>query len=158
MRRANSAAPASTIGRRFVRRSFVGCVVVLALIFASATVAARNPIATERSAIQQAIFDFVATNAKVKDPRILAIRVSTRIPPPPRDRTVRFYSSFARIDLDDPSGGLTYALVGYFVTGRLSGWRVLDLGSAEVGCFLPAAVFRGEKRAVLRDLRMSCPP
>jgi hypothetical protein len=138
-------------------RTFAVSLVVVPLVFVSAAAPARNPISTERAAIRQVIFDYLAAKAAVKSPRISAIRISTRIPPAPPRPTVRYYSKFARIDLSDPSGGPSYAIAGYFVTGTLSGWRVLDLGSVEVGCSLPASIFRGDKRAVLRDLRMTCP-
>jgi hypothetical protein len=113
--------------------------------------AARVPGTAERAAIRQAIFDDLASNALPRRPVITRIRVSSI--------TLRRhrYRKFARVDLDDPTrAGYGAALLGYFVAS-ISGWKVLDLGSSEVGCSVPATVFRGRKRAVLRDLKLDCP-
>src|SRR5882672_10497745 len=105
-------------------RKLAVSVLVVPLVFVSAAAPARNPISTERATLQQVIFDYLAAKAAVKSPRISAIRISTRLPPVPHRPTVRYYSKFARIDLSDPSGGPSYAIAGYFLTGALSGWRV----------------------------------
>jgi hypothetical protein len=125
--------------------------VCLAVAAAGAAPAARAPNAVEKAAIRQAIFDDLAAHAHPRRPVITGIRVSTIT------LATRRYRKFARVDLDDPTrAGPAYALLGYDV-GSISGWRVLDLGSSEVGCGEPAQVFHGRKRAVLRDLDLDCP-
>ena len=127
--------------------------VFLAVGIAGATPAARARSAVEKAAIRQAIFDDLAAHALPRRPVITRIRVS---PITLAARSHR-YKEFARVDLDDPArAGPAYALLGYYVAS-ISGWRVLDLGSAEVGCGEPAQIFHGRKRAVMRDLDLDCP-
>jgi hypothetical protein len=123
---------------------------LVALGTAGATQAVRAPSTAEEAAIRQAIFDDLAANALPRRPVITRIRVSSI--------TLRRhrYRKFARVDLKDPRAGAAAALLGYYVAS-ISGWRVLDLGSSEVGCSVPAKVFRGRKRAVMRDLKLDCP-
>jgi hypothetical protein len=128
---------------------------VIAVLFAvgaaGATPAARPPNTAEKAAIRQAIFDDLVANALARRPVITRIRVSSITLPRHR------YRKFTRVDLDDPTrAGVAAALLGYYVAS-ISGWKVLDLGSSEVGCSVPARIFRGRKRAVLRDLRLDCP-
>jgi hypothetical protein len=112
---------------------------------------ARGTGADERAAIRQAIFDDLAAHAHPRRPVITRIRVSSIT------LATRRYRRFARVDLDDPKkAGYAAALLGYYVAS-ISGWKVLDLGSSQVGCTLPAQVFHGRKRAVLRDLLLDCP-
>jgi hypothetical protein len=121
-----------------------------ALGTAGATPAVRAPSTAEEAGIRQAIFDDLAANAPPRRPVITRIRVSSI--------TLRRhrYRKFARVDLTDPRAGAAAALLGYYIAS-ISGWRVLDLGSSEVGCSIPAKVFRGRKRAVMRDLKLDCP-
>jgi hypothetical protein len=131
-----------------------------ALILACAAVAqaARKPTARERGAIEQAIFDdYLRSHISTAHAVIKAIRISTHAAPRPRGHATGYYSAFARVDLfDSRASGPGYALLGYRV-GSLPGWRVLDLGSAAVGCGVPATNFRGHKAAVFRDLKLRCP-
>ena len=107
--------------------------------------------AAEKAAIRQAIFDALAANARPRRPVITRIRVSSIMLRRHR------YRKFARVDLNDPTrAGFAAVLLGYYVAS-ISGWKVLDLGSSEVGCSVPATIFRGRKRAVLRDLKLDCP-
>ncbi len=118
--------------------------------------AARAPTALERAAIQQTIFDFFHTKGQVARPRITGISVLTRGAPRLPLGAKNYYAAFARVHLSDRRAGLAAAILGYYVDPPLSGWEVLELGSATVGCHLPAAIFRGFKAAVLRDLKFPC--
>jgi hypothetical protein len=119
---------------------------------AGAASAVRNPTVGERGGIRQAIFDSVTATGRPGHPVITRISVSSlTFPAGPRR-----YRKFARVDLDDPKAGYAGALLGYYVAS-ISGWRVLDLGSSEVGCTVPSTVFRGRKRAIMRDLKLECP-
>jgi hypothetical protein len=132
-------------------RALTFIAVLVAAGTAGAAPAARAPNTGEKAAIRQAIFDDLAANALPRRPVITRIRVSSI--------TLRRhrYRKFARVDLDDPTrAGYAAALLGYYVAS-ISGWKVLDLGSALVGCSVPAQVFGGRKRAVLRDLNLDCP-
>ena len=132
-------------------RALTFIAVFVALGTAGAAPAARAPSTAEEAGIRQAIFDDLAANALPRRPVITRIRVSSI--------TLRRhrYRKFARVDLDDPTrGGVAAALLGYYVAS-ISGWKVLDLGSSEVGCSVPGHVFRGRKRAVMRDLKLDCP-
>jgi hypothetical protein len=125
--------------------------VFVALGTTGAAPAERPPRTTEEAAIRQAIFDDLAANGLPRRPVITRIRVSSI--------TLRRhrYRKFARVDLNDPTrAGFAAALLGYYVAS-ISGWKVLDLGSSEVGCSVPSTIFRGRKRAVLRDLKLDCP-
>ena len=126
----------------------------LLAVAAGAAIAARNPTTGERASIQQAVFDDVRAHRRPAHPVITRITVST-IRPPAATGTNR-YSKFARVTLSDPQVGFAAALLGYYVA-PISGWRVLDLGSSEVGCAVPSTVFRGRKRAIMRDLKLQCP-
>jgi hypothetical protein len=128
-----------------------GCLLAVA---AGAATAARNPTIGERASIQQALFDDVRAHRRPAHPVITHITVST-IRPPGAIMKNR-YSKFARLNLSDPQAGFAAALLGYYI-GSISGWRVLDLGSSEVGCTVPSTVFRGRKRAIMRDLNLKCP-
>ena len=136
---------------RLKLRALAFIAVFVALGTAGAAPAARAPSSAEKPAIRQAIFDDIAVNAHPRRPVITRIRVSSITLQRHR------YRKFARVDLDDPTkAGPAYALLGYFVAS-ISGWRVLDLGSSEVGCGEPAQAFGGRRRAVLRDLKLDCP-
>ena len=126
----------------------------LLIVLPAGAIAARNPTVSERASIQQALFDDVRAHRGPANPVITRITVST-VRPAGATRRNR-YSKFARADLSDPKAGFAAALLGYYVAS-ISGWRVLDLGSSEVGCTVPPKVFRGRKRAILRDLRLRCP-
>lgn len=119
---------------------------------AAAASAVRNPTVEEQGAIRQTIFDDIAAKGSPTHPVITRVRVSTAVLPAGGSR----YRKFARVDLNDPKAGYAAALLGYYVAS-ISGWRVLDLGSSEVGCSVPSRVFHAEKNAVLRDLRLDCP-
>jgi hypothetical protein len=111
---------------------------------------ARGISAAEKAAIRQAIFDDLAANALPRRPVITRIRVSSIT------LRRRRYRRFTRVDLNDPTrAGFAAALLGYYVAS-ISGWKVLDLGSSQVGCTVPAQIFGGRKRAVLRDLKLDC--
>jgi hypothetical protein len=126
----------------------------LLAVAAGAAIAARNPTIGERAGIQQALFDDVRAHRRPAHPVITRITVSTIRP---AGATMRNrYSKFARLNLSDPQAGFAAALLGYYVAS-ISGWRVLDLGSSEVGCAVPSTVFRGRKRAIMRDLKLQCP-
>jgi hypothetical protein len=135
-----------------VRFALVAAAAFLVAGPADAASAVRNPTVEERGAIKQAIFDDVAARGTPAQPVIRRVRVSTVSLAAGRSR----YRKFARVDLHDPKAGYAAALLGYFVAS-ISGWRVLDLGSSEVGCSVPPRVFHGRKNAVLRDLRLDCP-
>ena len=66
------------------------------------------------------------------------------------------YAAFARADLNVPNSGFAAMLLAYRKTA-LAGWRVLDTGSAEVGCALESGVYGTRKQAVLRALGLGCP-
>ena len=118
--------------------------------------AARAPSGAERAAIRQAIFDDIAANAKPARPLITHIRVSS-ITLGARPTGPHRYRKFARVDLMDRSrAGYAGALLGYYVAS-IPGWKVLDLGSVEVGCTPHPNVFQGKQRAILRDLKLDCP-
>jgi hypothetical protein len=130
----------------------------LILTFVTVGQAARKPTLRERAAIEQAIFDdYLHSKTSAAHAVITAIRVSTRAAPRPRGKAKGYYDAFARVDLfDSAASGPGTAILGYRVE-RLPGWRVLDLGSVEVGCQLSASIFRGRRGAVLRDLDFDCP-
>ena len=110
----------------------------------------------ERAAIRQAIFDYIAANAKPARPIITGIRLSS-ITLVARPTGPHRYRKFARVDLMDRSrAGYAGALLGYYVAS-IPGWKVLDLGSVEVGCTPHPNVFQGKQRAILRDLKLDCP-
>jgi hypothetical protein len=124
------------------------------VVLTAAAIAARRPTAVERAGIRQALFDDIRAHPGPAHPLITRISVSTvRLGGTGRSNR---YSKFARADLSDPRAGYAAALLGYYVSS-ISGWRVLDLGSSEVGCSVPPKAFRGRKRAVLRDLKLDCP-
>ena len=126
----------------------------LLVVLPATAIAARHPTVAERAAIQQALFDDVRSHGKPAHPIITRISVSTvRLGRPVGKNR---YTKFARADLSDPQAGFAAALLGYY-SASISGWRVLDLGSSEVGCTIPAKTFRGRKRAVMRDLELDCP-
>jgi hypothetical protein len=115
---------------------------------------ARRPTSAERASIQQALFDDVRAHGKPAHPAITRVSVSTvRL-----GRAVgkARYVKFARVDLSDPQAGYAAALLDYYAAS-ISGWRVLDLGSSEVGCKVAPTVFRGRKRTIMRDLGLRCP-
>jgi hypothetical protein len=116
--------------------------------------AARSPSATERAAIRQAIFDYVTNKERPARPVIKRMKVSTRTLRARASGPNR-YRKFARVDLNDPRAGYAGALLGYYVAS-ISGWRVLSLGSAQVGCNVPARIFQGRKRDILVDLGLRC--
>ena len=126
----------------------------LLAVAAGAAIAARNPTTGERASIQQALFDDVRAHRRPAHPVITRITVSTIRPPGTTMRNR--YRKFARVNLSDPRAGFAAALLGYYV-GSISGWRVLDLGSSEVGCNVPSTVFQGRQRAIMRDLKLQCP-
>jgi hypothetical protein len=126
----------------------------LPVVLATAAIAARKPTTVERAGIRQALFDDIRAHPGPAHPVITRITVST-VRLGGTERSNR-YSKFARADLSDPRAGFAAALLGYEVAS-ISGWRVLDLGSSEVGCSVPPKAFRGRKRAVLRDLKLDCP-
>lgn len=131
-------------------RALTFIAVFVALGTAGAAPAVRAPSTAEEAGIRQAIFDDLAANAQPRRPVITRIRVSSI--------TLRRgrYRKFARVDLDDPTkAGYAAALLGYHVAS-ISGWKVLDLGSSQVGCSVPAKDFGGRKRAVLHDLELDC--
>ena len=109
----------------------------------------RAPTKLERAAIQQAIFDFAAANPAPVNPTINRIRV-TPVP------AGTHYAAFALADISDPKAGYAAVLLGYRKT-PLSGWRVFEVGSAEVGCDLGSAVYGARKQAVLRAFGLDCP-
>jgi hypothetical protein len=126
----------------------------LLVVLPATAIAARRPTVAERAAIQQALFDDVRAHGKPAHPIITRISVSTvRLGRPVGKNR---YTKFARADLSDPQAGFAAALLGYY-SASISGWRVLDLGSAEVGCTPRPDVFRGKQRAILRDLDLDCP-
>lgn len=116
-------------------------------------IAARAPTVAERASIQQTMFDDVQAHRKPTHPVITRITVSTvRLGAVRKNR----YVKFARVNLSDPQAGYAAALLGYYAAS-ISGWRVLDLGSSEVGCTTSPRLFRGKKQAVMRDLNLRCP-
>ena len=126
----------------------------LLVVLPATAIAERPQTVAERAAIQQALFDDVRAHGKPAHPIITRISVSTvRLGRPVGKNR---YTKFARADLSDPQAGFAAALLGYY-SASISGWRVLDLGSSEVGCTIPAKTFRGRKRAVMRDLELDCP-
>ncbi|HTZ05604.1 MAG TPA: hypothetical protein VMB53_07595 [Gaiellaceae bacterium] len=115
--------------------------------------AARRPTASERAALQQAVYDFVVEKTRARNPVIVRMRVAAvRLEPPGASP----YAEFARVDLSDPAAGYAYAILGYRHR-RLSRWRVLDIGSAAVGCELGRSVFGSHGPAVRRALGLACP-
>src|SRR2546423_13018256 len=135
-----------------VRFVLVSTVAFLLAGAAGTASAVRDPTGDERGAIKQSIFDDVRAKGSPAHPVIARVRVSTVALSAGGSR----YRKFARVDLNDPKAGYAAALLGYYVAS-ISGWRVLDLGSSEVGCSVPVHVFHGRKNAVLRDLRLDCP-
>ena len=120
---------------------------------AGAASAVRNPTVEERGAIRQAIFDSLAARDRPAHPVITRIRVSGVTLPAGPNR----YRKFARVNLNDPKrAGYAGALLGYYITS-ISGWKVLDIGSSEVGCSVPGKLFQGKKTAILLDLKLACP-
>jgi hypothetical protein len=93
----------------------------------------------------------VAVTGRPARPVITRIRVSSVTLPAGPSR----YRKFARVDLTDPRAGYAGALLGYYVIS-ISGWKVLDLGSSEVGCSVPAKLFGDRKSAILLDLELEC--
>jgi len=147
-----------TAARPTIRVTFVATVSVL-LIATCVDVAqaVRAPTPRERGALQQAVFDYLRTDTRAVHPVIIGMRISTRAAPRPRGKATGYYGAFARVDIDDNrASGLGYLILGHFVA-PLSGWRVLDLGSAAVGCGISPKIFRGHKAAVFRDLKLACP-
>lgn len=114
--------------------------------------ATRPPTALERAALTQAIFDSLP-RTEAADPSIARIRVTTV---PSDSRGAAPYTEFARVDLTDPKVGDAMSLLGYR-QARVSGWRLLDLGSADVGCSFGPGVFGSHKQVVLHDLGLDCP-
>jgi hypothetical protein len=150
-----SDAPPCKVASAAVRRDLLGSAVCFrpALVSgaAGAAPAVRNPTVEERGAIRQAIFDSIAATGRPARPLITRIRVSSVTLP----AGARRYRKFARVDLNDPKAGYAGALLGYYVTS-ISGWKVLDIGSSEVGCSVPAKLFGDRKSAILRDLALDC--
>lgn len=134
---------------RQVALAGLGCLVAVA---PGASAAARPPSNVERAAIRQAIFDDITANEKPTRPVITRIRISSVTLP----ATPKHYTKFARVDLRDPTAGYAAALLGYYVAS-IPGWKVLDLGSSEVGCAPRPNVFQGKQRAILSDLKLDCP-
>jgi hypothetical protein len=99
----------------------------------------------------QAIFDSLAPRGRPAHPVVTRIRVSSVTFPARAGR----YRKFARVDLDDPRAGYAGALLGYYVAS-ISGWKVLDIGSSEVGCSVPARLFEDRTSAILLDLELAC--
>ncbi|HYZ77322.1 MAG TPA: hypothetical protein VE596_08090 [Gaiellaceae bacterium] len=128
--------------------------VALAVAVPAIASAARAPTVTERAAIRQAIFDYVTNKGRPARPVVKRILVSTRTLRARASGPNR-YRRFARVDLDDPRAGFAAALLGYYVA-PISGWRVLSLGSAQVGCAMPARIFQGRKSEILGELRLRC--
>jgi hypothetical protein len=118
---------------------------------AGAAPAVRNPTVEERGAIRQAIFDSIAATGRPAHPVVTRIRVSSVTFPARAGR----YRKFARVNLNDPKAGYAGALLGYYVMS-ISGWKVLDIGSSEVGCSVPAKLFGDRKGAILHDLELDC--
>lgn len=143
--------------RKFSRTGIAMSCVATALLLVIApalALAARSPTIAERASIQQSLFDDVRAHGKPAHPVITRISLSTvRLG---RAAGQHYYLKFARVDLRDPQAGYAAALLGYYVAS-IPGWRVLDLGSSEVGCKVAPKVFRGQKRAVMRDLGLRCP-
>jgi ethanolamine utilization protein EutA (predicted chaperonin) len=113
----------------------------------------RPPTRVERAALQQAAYDFVVAHSGPSDPSITKMRVSSVHVASGRAAS---YTAFARVDLIDPDGGWVAALLGERREGRISGWRVIVLGSALIGCSQGRAVYGSHKQAVLRSLGLSC--
>ena len=89
-------------------------------------------------------------------PIITRIRVSS-ITLPARETGPYRDSRCARVDLMDRArAGFAASLLGYYVAS-IPGWKVLDLGSVEVGCIRRPSVFHYKQRAILRDLKLECP-
>jgi hypothetical protein len=122
-------------------------IALLALSVATAE-SARPPTARESGGLHQALFDYFAT--RPADPEITKIRVATARPG--RGSPFR---TLARVDLRERRAGVATALLGY-VKAKPPGWRVLTVGSSEVGCRLTERIFGGRKRFVLVDLRLTC--
>jgi hypothetical protein len=128
---------------------------LVVLSMASAAAAARGPTPVERAGIRQAIFDSRAARPPAGGLRVGKISVSTRGPRFPAPANF-YYRVFAVAVISAPNVTPAAVLLGYYVA-PLSGWRVLDLGTSNVGCGLPATLFHGYKLAVLNDLRLTCP-
>lgn len=136
--------------------------VIIGVAFAATTLAAcggnansasRPPTRTERAALQQAVYDFVVPDSAPTDPSITKMRISSVSL---RSGQPASYTAFARVDLYDPSGGWVAALLGRRRDGEISGWKVLDLGSALIGCSQGRTVYGNHKQAVLHSLGLSC--
>ena len=144
--------PRPKLDRPRVREAVALAVVACVAFAPEGNAAARAPSGAERAAIRQAIFDDIAANAKPARPLITHIRVSS-ITLGARPTGPHRYRKFARVDLSRVCAG---ALLGYYVAS-IPGWKVLDLGSSEVGCTPRPNVFQGKQRAILRDLKLDCP-
>jgi hypothetical protein len=121
---------------------------------ASSSASVRPPTAVERTALQQAVYDFVVAHTEATDPSITKMQVSSVRVGAGR---AAGYAAFAKVVLSDPSAGYAAVLLGSRSKGEIQGWHVLDLGSADVGCELGTAVFGSHKQAVMRSLGLGCP-
>ena len=147
-----SDAPPCKVASAAVRRDLRGSAACFGVAgTAGAASAVRTPTAEERGAIRQAIFDSVAASGRPAHPVITRITVSSVT----LSAGPSWYTKFARVNLTDPRAGYAGALLGYYVTS-ISGWKVLDLGSSEVGCSVPAKLFGDRKSAILLDLELEC--
>jgi len=112
----------------------------------------RPPTPTERAALQQAAYDFVTAKTDARNPQIVRMRVASV---PLGSPGASPYAAFALVQLSDPDAGYAVALLGYRKR-QLSGWRVLALGSMQVGCGLGRNVFGSHGPAVRRALGLPC--
>ena len=140
-----------TTVRAFSATAAAVAVAALATACGGHATSTRAPTQVERAAIQQAIFDFAAANPVRINPSIIRVRLS-----PVPAASQGNYAAFARADLNVPNSGFAAMLLAYRKTA-LAGWRVLDTGSAEVGCALGSAVYGTRKQVVLRALGLGCP-
>ena len=115
--------------------------------------AVRRPTASERAALQQAVYDFVAAKTAARNPLIVRMRIAS-VPLGRPDASP--YREFALVELSDPAAGEAWAILGYRQR-QLSGWRVLELGSALVSCDLGRNVFGSHGPAVRRAFGLTCP-
>ena len=143
-----------------MHRTLVRCAVPLAaLVLTTAGCggghdsSSRPPTRTERAALQQAVYDYVIAHTAVAKPSIAKMRVSSV--QVGSGRPAR-YGAFATVVLSDPSAGYAVVFLGRRDKGRISGWRVIDMGSARVGCDFGSAVFGSHRQAVLRSLSLDC--
>ena len=108
----------------------------------------RATTRTERVALQQAVYDYVVAHTAAADPSNTKMQVSSV---PVGSGRAAPYTAFAKVVLSDPSAGYAAVLLGSRSKGKIQGWHVIDLGSADVGCKLGTAVF-GSHKLLLRSL------